>query len=396
MKSYFVTAVDSRGKTVSEVIMAENNLEIVQIIKNKQMYLLDYKETKSESDNISKLKMKSLVIFCRQLGTMVTSGIPIMQALDMLQSKADNSKTKKIFRNIYEEVQKGNSLSDAMKLQRGAFPDLLMNMIMAGELGGTLDKSLSRMSEHYEKEAKLANKIKSASIYPIVLGVVAVTVVLLLVVFVLPSITSMFDPKDMPASTRIMLGISDFILDNWIAILAIVVGLAVATRLSLKVRSVRVQFDKFKIFMPVIGKLVQTIYSARCARAFASLYSSGVQTLDMIETTSKVLGNAYLEDMFREVMTSVSQGDLISRAIANTGAFDPMLSSMIYIGEESGSLGELLNSTADYFDNEADSAIQRMVSMIEPAMIIVLGIVVGFIVLSIIQPIFSMYGAIGN
>jgi len=396
MKSYYVTAVDTRGKTVSEVIMAENNLEVVQIIKNKQMYLLEYKETKSESDNISKLKMKSLVIFCRQLGTMVTSGIPIMQALDMLQSKADNSKTKKIFRNIYEEVQKGNSLSDAMKLQRGAFPDLLMNMIMAGELGGTLDKSLSRMSEHYEKEARLANKIKSASIYPIILGVVAVAVVLLLVMFVLPSITSMFDPKDMPFSTKIMLGASNFLLDNWIAIIAIVVGIVVSIRMALKVRSVRVRFDKFKIFMPVMGKLVQTIYSARCARAFASLYSSGVQTLDMIETTSKVLGNAYLEDMFRDVMTSVSQGDLISRAIANTGSFDPMLSSMIYIGEESGSLGELLNSTADYFDNEADSAIQRMVSMIEPAMIIILGVVIGFIVLSIIQPIFSMYGAIGK
>jgi type IV pilus assembly protein PilC len=396
MKSYYVTAVDIRGKTVSEVIMAENNLEVVQIIKNKQMYLLDYKETKSESDNISKLKMKSLVIFCRQLGTMVTSGIPIMQALDMLQSKADNAKTKKIFRNIYEEVQKGNSLSDSMKLQRGAFPDLLLNMIMAGELGGTLDKSLSRMSEHYEKEARLANKIKSASIYPIILGVVAVTVVLLLVMFVLPSITSMFDPKDMPFSTKIMLGASNFLLDNWIAIFAVIIGSVVGIRLALKVRSVRVRFDKFKVFMPVLGKLVQTIYSARCSRAFSSLYSSGVQTLDMIETTSKVLGNAYLEDMFRDVMTSVSQGDLISRAIANTGSFDPMLSSMIYIGEESGSLGELLNSTADYFDNEADSAIQRMVSMIEPAMIIVLGIVIGFIVLSIIQPIFSMYGAIGN
>jgi type IV pilus assembly protein PilC len=395
MKSYYVTAVDTRGKTVSEVIMAENNLEVVQIIKNKQMYLLDYRETKSESDSISKLKMKSLVIFCRQLGTMVTSGIPIMQALDMLQSKADNAKTKKIFRNIYEEVQKGNSLSDAMKLQRGAFPDLLMNMVMAGELGGTLDRSLSRMSEHYEKEARLANKIKSASIYPIILGVVSVSVVLLLVMFVLPSITSMFDPKDMPFSTKIMLGASNFLLDNWIAIFAVIIGSVVGIRLALKVRSVRVRFDKFKVFMPVLGKLVQTIYSARCARAFASLYSSGVQTLDMIETTSKVLGNAYLEDMFRDVMTSVSQGDLISRAIANTGSFDPMLSSMIYIGEESGSLGELLNSTADYFDNEADSAIQRMVSMIEPAMIIVLGIVIGFIVLSIIQPIFSMYGAIG-
>lgn len=396
MKSYYVTAVDNRGKTVSEVIMAESNLEVVQIIKNKQMYLLEYKETKSESESITKLKMKSLVIFCRQLGTMVTSGIPIMQALDMLQSKADNAKTKKIFRNIYEEVQKGNSLSDAMKLQRGAFPDLLLNMIMAGELGGTLDRSLSRMSEHYEKEARLANKIKSASIYPAILAFVSVAVVLLLVMFVLPSITSMFSPEDMPFTTKIMLGASNFLLDNWLAILGVIIGLVVAFRLSLKVRTIRVKVDRFKIFMPVLGKLVQTIYSARCARAFASLYSSGVQTLDMIETTSKVLGNTYLEDMFRDVMTSVSQGDLISRSIANTGSFDPMLSSMIFIGEESGSLGELLNSTADYFDNEADSAIQRMVSMIEPVMIIVLGIVIGFIVLSIIQPIFSMYGAIGN
>jgi type IV pilus assembly protein PilC len=137
---------------------------------------------------------------------MVTSGIPIMQALDMLQSKADNAKTKKIFRNIYEEVQKGNSLSDSMKLQRGAFPDLLLNMVMAGELGWYFDRSLSRMSEHYEKEARLANKIKSASIYPIILGrCVSYSCACFLVMFVLPSITSMFDPKDMPFSTKIML-----------------------------------------------------------------------------------------------------------------------------------------------------------------------------------------------
>lgn len=322
---------------------------------------------------------------------MVTSGIPIMQALDMLQSKADNAKTKKIFRNIYEEVQKGNSLSAAMQIQEGVFPELLNNMIMAGELSGTLDLSLNRMAAHFEKEAKLRNKIRSASIYPSVLGVFSVAVVLALVTFVLPSITSMFPAERMPWTTTIILGFSDFLLSNWIVLVIGFVFLIITINLLLKIRDIRVQWDKFKLFMPIIGKLNQTIYSARAARSLSSLYSSGVQVLDMLETTGRVLGNVYLEDMFMEIIDKVSRGELISKSIAETGSFDPMLSSMIYVGEETGAIGDILDSTADYFDNEADSALQRMISLIEPMMIIVLGFVVGFIVLSIIQPIFQMY-----
>lgn len=395
MASYLVTAIDGRGKTVQEIINAETVQELNQTVKGRNLYLLEFKESKSESVSVTKLKVKSLVIFSRQLSTMIKAGIPIMQSLDMLQGKADNPKSRKIYRNVYEEVQKGNSLSDAMMVQKGAFPELLINMVQAGELGGTLDESLSRMSEHFEKEAKLSNKVKSASIYPAILGFISVAVVLLLVTFVLPTITSMFDPANMPWTTKILLTISDFILDNWIAIIGVLVFFIVAFKLMLNIREFRVQFDKFKLFMPIFGKLNQTVYSARAARAFSSLYSSGVQTLDMIETTGRVLGNAYLEEMFKDVITAVSRGEYISKAIQDTQSFDPMLSSMIFIGEESGSLGEILNSTADYFDNEADSAIQRMISMIEPVMIIVLGVIIGFIVISIIQPIFQMYGAAG-
>ena len=395
MASYLVTAVDTRGKTVQEFITAETSQELLQTVKGKNLYLLEYKESKSESVSVVKLKTKSLVVFSRQLGTMIRAGIPIMQALDMLQGKADSPKSRKIYRNVYEEVQKGNSLSDAMMSQKGAFPELLVNMVQAGELGGTLDDSLDRMSIHFEKEAKLSNKVKSASIYPAILGFVSVAVVLLLVTFVLPTITSMFDQENMPWTTKIILAVSDFILDNWIAIIGVLIFTIVTFRLMLNIREFRVQFDKFKLFMPIFGKLNQTVYSARAARAFASLYSSGVQTLDMIETTGRVLGNAYLEDMFKDVITAVSRGEYISKAIADTQSFDPMLSSMIFIGEESGSLGDILSSTADYFDNEADSAVQRMISLIEPVMIVVLGVVIGFIVVSIIQPIFQMYGAVG-
>lgn len=387
-----MTRVGKRSSNVFSVATVE---DLKKTMKEKDLYLIDYKEINPKEVLGKKLKTKNLVVFARQLSTMIKAGIPILQALDMLQSKADNKASKEIFRSIFENVQKGNSLSDSMMAQRGAFPDLLTNMVKAGEIGGTLDQSLSRMSEHYEKEAKLASKIKSASIYPGILATISVIVVLLLVTFVLPTITSMFDQSLMPASTKFILGISHFILNNWIALIVGLVVLIFAARLLIRIKSVKIEVDKLKLRLPVFGKLNRTVYSARCARAFASLYSSGVQTLEMIEITGQVLNNAYLEDKFDSVIEAVSRGDLISQAIERTEEFDRMLSSMIFIGEESGSLGDILSSTADYFDNEADAAIQRMVAMIEPIMIVVLGVVIGFIVISIMQPIFTMYGSVG-
>jgi len=395
MKTFQVTSMTRQGKKSNSIFSVASDEDLKKTMKEKDLYLIDYREINPKEVMGKKLSTKSLVVFSRQLSTMIAAGIPIIQALDMLQSKADNKRSKDIYRNIFENVQKGNSLSDSMLAQRGAFPDLLTNMVRAGELGGTLDQSLFRMSSHFEKEAKLSSKIKSASIYPAILGSVSVIVVLLLVTFVLPTITSMFDPALMPASTKIILGVSHFLLNNWIALIMGLIALIVGLKLALKVKSVKISFDKMKLRLPIFGKLNRTVYSARCARAFASLYSSGVQTLDMIETAGKVLNNTYLQDKFEGVLEGVSRGDLISQAIEQTQEFDQMLSSMIYIGEESGSLGEILSSTADYFDNEADAALQRMVAMIEPIMIVILGFVIGFIVISIMQPIFTMYGSVG-
>ena len=342
MKSYQIKAVDISGKNVNDLIYANDVSELIQLVKNKSLFLVEYRETKSSTQSISKLPTKSLVVFCRQLGTMIGAGIPIMQSLNMLLEKADTPKSKRIYRNVYEEVQKGNSLSAAMQSQEGVFPELLFNMIQAGELGGTLDQSLKRMANHYEKEAKLKNKVKSASIYPMVLGIFAILVVLGLVTFVLPTITQMFNPDQIPTSTRIILAFSDFLISNWIAIIFVIIILITSLRLLLKIRSVKLQWDKFKLFMPIIGRLNQTIYSARAARALSSLYSSGVQILDILETTSRVLDNVYLEDMFLQIIDKVSRGELISKSIAETQSFDPMLSSMIYVGEETGTIGEIL------------------------------------------------------
>ena len=211
MRSFHITAVDVKGKTIEDIVSAESTQELTQIVKGRNLFLLEYKEGTAASDSITKLKIKSLVVFSRQLGTMVASGIPIIQALDMLQSKADNRKAKQIFSNIYEEVQKGNSLSKAMQMQKGAFPELLTNMVMAGEMGGTLDQSLKRMSEHYKKEQKLNNKIRTASIYPAILGIVSIAVILMLVTFVLPTITGMFPAENIPWTTKIILGFSNLL-----------------------------------------------------------------------------------------------------------------------------------------------------------------------------------------
>jgi len=273
---------------------------------------------------------------------------------------------------------------------------LLVNMILAGEAGGTLDSAMNRMADHFDKEMKLSNKVKAALVYPIILSVLAISVVLLLVTFVLPTITNMFPAEQMPATTKILLAFSDFIIHQWYFIILFLIIVIIGGRLVFRLPEVRYEVDRILLTMPIIGKLNRTIYSARCARTFASLYLSGVQALDMIDITGKVLGNTFLVRRFDEVISLVSRGEYISKAIANTESFDPMLSSMLFIGEESGSLGDILLKTADYFDGESETALQRMVALIEPLMLVIMGIIIAFIVISIMQPIFTMYNNVGN
>lgn len=393
---YRFTAVDSSGNTVNDTLTADSLENLMHQIHIKGLFCLEYQEIGVNTAIASKLNTKSLVIFCRQLGTMLNSGIPISKALHLIQDKVDNMRAKKVFSQLYEDVQKGNSLSIAMQLQPGMFPNLLVNMILAGEAGGTLDAAMNRMADHFDKEHKLQNKIKQALVYPVILSVVATMVVLILVTFVLPTITKMFDAKLMPPTTRILIAFSGFLIHQWYIVLIFLALVIIGGRLLFRLPAVKYEYDRLLLELPVIGKLNRTIYSARCARTFASLYLSGVQALDMIEITGKVLGNSYLIKRFDEVITSVSRGEFISKAIEDTKSFDPMLSSMLYIGEEAGSLGDILMKTADYFDGESETALSRLIALIEPAMLIIMGILIAFIVISIMQPIFQMYNSVGN
>ena len=394
MKSYQVKAIDKNGKLLKNIVTLDREEDVFSLLKENEQLLVDIKRVNKANRN--KLKNVDLIIFTRQLSSMIEAGVAILKGINIIQNSTTNVKAKRLYNNLSSEIQRGNALSNAMMKQGGAFPEILINMVAAGEMGGTLEKSLSLMSNHFEKEQKLINKVKSASTYPIILGVVSVAVVLLLMTFVLPTITVMFDESNLPPLTAFVMGISDFILAYWyLMIIGTFLSISLFTYL-MSVPAFRLRVDQALLKLPVIGKLNRTIYSARCARSFASLYLSGIQTLQMIESTAKILNNSHIELLFDEVVLKVSQGESISNAIEAMHVFDPMLASMVNVGEETGSLGDILAKTADYFDGEAENALSKMVALIEPIMLIVMGIIIGVIVVSVVQPMFGMYDLIGK
>lgn len=395
MKSFYVTAVNSRGKTVNDTIFSEDESSVKHIAAKRGLLVTSVKEIDVNTSSVKKLKTKDLVIFCQQLSTMINSGVSLLKALELVQDKTQSKKTKEVYRSLYEEVQKGNTLSLSMIAQRGVFPPYLINMIAAGEKGGTMNRSLTEMANYYEKDARLTRMIKGAAMYPAILATISVIVVIILVTVVLPSITDILPPDELPWTTAMLMSFSNFLITKWYIIILSIIGIIFGTRQLLKSNKIRYEFDKVKLKIPVVGKLLKTIYSSRVASSMSSMYSSGVSTLTMIEETSRVIGNEYLRVLFTEVYEKVGRGEKISTAIEETEAFEPMLHSMISIGEESGSLTSILQSTSKYFDEEADTATSGLVALLEPVMIVVMGVTVAFIVISIIQPIFQMYDSVG-
>jgi type IV pilus assembly protein PilC len=393
MKFYKVTAINSSGAKKTEIIASDNVEEIYETLKERSLFLVEYKQVAKSGRN--KIKTKELIIFTRQLSAMIDAGVSILKSITIIQNSTKDLKVKKLYSNLTQEIQKGNSLSVAMRKQGGSFPDILINMVVAGEIGGTLERSLLLMSAHFEKEQKLKNKIKGASTYPIILAVIATAVVILLMTFVLPTLTQMFDPGKLPPLTSFVMGISHFLTGYWFIYIPALIIMVFGSAALLRLPPVRLKYDQFILRMPVIGPLNQTIYSARCARSFASLYLSGIQTIPMIQSTAQILGNSYIEGLFDEVVLRVSHGEVISQALEDMGVFDPMLCSMVNVGEETGALGDILIRTADYFDEEADTALTKMVALVEPIMLVVMGVVIGVIVVSVIQPMFGIYDQIG-
>lgn len=385
LKNFTYIAKDYNGKKIKGTFQAEGSQELVNHIVDKGLFLVSYSEGISlkNENKVHKLKTKELSITCRQLSSMMTSGLTLMKSLDILYKQQENKVSRACWQAIYEDVQKGQSFSDALKAQSGVFPDFFVSMVNAGEASGTLDTVMNRMSEHYAKENKLKNKVRGALIYPIILLSVSLIVVIGLFTLIMPKFKEMLGDKNLPTITKVMFGFSEFITSKWYIVLIIVAAIIFGVIYCFRDHEIRKKIDRHIIKSRMIGKLVTKVYTGRFARSLSSLYSSGIPMVEAIERSSAILGNTYIAEQFVQVVDDVKQGGSLSNAIQKTEVFEPMFCSMIFVGEESGTLDDILAKTADFYEEESDSAIGRLVSMIDPILIIFLGIIIGIVVLSI-------------
>lgn len=394
MKTFTYVAKDTAGKTQKGTMEAENGQEVLAKIHEQGWFCVSYNENLgSGNKGIYKFSTKELSFCCRQLAAMMSSGLTIVKALDILYKEQEKKGAMQCWLDIYEEVQKGATFTEALETKNGAFPDFFVSMVGAGESSGSLDVTMNRLSEHYANENKTGNKVKSAMMYPIILGVLCIVMVIGMFTLILPTFADMMEPEDMSVLSRALMAFSNFLIKRWYVLVIVIVVLIVVIKYGLKIDSVRLKFDKLKLKAPMVGKLVGKIYTGRFARTLSSLYSSGIPMVECLERSSKVLGNRYIDNCFIQVIDEVKQGQPLSTSIQKTEVFESMFCSIIYVGEESGALDDILAKSADYYEEEADSAITRLVSLMEPLMIIIMGVAIGLCLAAIFP---MLYGSMGN
>lgn len=391
MQKYSYQALTPDGKTIRGTMIANNDEELRQLVAKAGNTVIKFTKLASDTEGSKALPLKEVGNFCSQLGAILKAGLPLASALDMLYGKTEKGVLKTSIGKIYEMVQKGNSLSDALAAQGKAYPPLMLNMVKAGEMSGDLDRTLNKLSDHFAKEMKTANAVKAALRYPKMLAIITLAVVVLMVAFVLPKLTSTMSPESLPGLTKALLGLSDFILDNFIFIAIGVVFLIIIIPMIKSIEKVSYTLDKWKVTFPKVGKLMKMIYTARFARSLATLYDGGIQLIDAMQMCTAIVDNAYVSEKMEDAIYRVKKGESISKAMGSIDVFDPMLTSMIFVGEESGVLGEVLIRVADYFDEESDNATKALTSLLEPIMLIVMAGIIVLIILSILLPMFSSY-----
>ncbi len=396
MKSFSYVARNTAGKQVKGKISAEDEREFNAKLKEKGLNLISYEENEDGAKKtIKKFKTKELAFNCRQLAAMLTSGLTLVKALDILSKEQPTEAAKEVWQSVYENVQKGESFSSSLEMYKGVFPSFLISMVAAGESSGSLDVIMQRMSDHYAKENKMNNTIKGALTYPIILLILCVAIVIALFTFIMPTFADMFESPDaMPPLTRVMMGFSASLTDYWFIYVGVVAAIIVAATYVLKIPSTRLKWDKLIIKGPGFGPLVVKVYTARFARTLSSLYSSGIPMVECLQRSSDILGNRYISECFENVIDEVKQGETLSASIQRTEIFDSMFCSIIYVGEEAGALDSILAKTSDYYDEEADSAVGRLVGLLEPVMIIFMGIAVGLVVASVLPALYGSFESI--
>ncbi|MEI7482216.1 MAG: type II secretion system F family protein [Elusimicrobiota bacterium] len=340
----------------------------------------------------AKVNNSDVVIFSRQLSTLVSAGVPIVQGLNILEAQAENPAFKTVVTGLRADIESGLSIADAMRKHPQAFTELYVSMIKAGEVGGILDIILERLSAYLESSEALKAKVKSAMMYPAVVGGVAFLITIFLILFVIPVFKDIFSGfgAELPLPTRIMIGISDALRHNILYILAVLGGAGWGVKKYINTEKGQEKIDEISLNLPVVGILLKKVAIAKFTRTLGTLIKSGVPILQGLETVAKTAGNKIIERAIYKSRDSIKEGGRIADPLKNANIFPPMVIQMISVGEETGGLDNMLNKIADFYDQEVDTAVKGLTSMIEPLIMVIMGFVIGAIVISMFMPMFSM------
>lgn len=393
MPLYAYTAASMGGKNIKGKSEAGDINQLRDRLKAQQLFLIDSEELDVRVHN-KRMKLPDVSDFCRQIGSMLGSGITLVKSMSILLMRDLKPKQIALYTELFQNVKRGTPLSDSMEALGGAFPDLLINMIRAGEESGNMDRTCMRMAEHYEKEHRLNANVKSALAYPCFLMVILTLAVIGIFTFIMPNFMALFENMELPLPTKIVVAISDFITGKWYILLTIVGALGLLIAFLLTNPRTRVRIDKFLVHFGKVGKLLKIIYTSRFCRTLNSLYSSGMSIIQCLQISKSIIGNSYISSQFDDMIRKVRQGVSLSTAISEVDGFDKKLYSTILIGEESGRLDELLEATADSYDYESEIALKKLTSMIEPLLIVTMALVIGFVFISVMLPIYNLYSSL--
>lgn len=398
MPLYEYKAVTRKGNSITGTYETYEKSDVISMLRDKGYYPVQIKRLQKRDRPIvsrgmpRKMPVKALMVFCRQFSTVINAGVPILTGLDILRKQTENARLRHALDSLYEEVQKGKSLSGVMGMHEDVFPEIFVSMVMAGETSGTLGRVLERMAVHYEKEYSIKQKVKNALIYPSLIGIVALMVIIFLVVAVLPVFASMFQQMgaELPFLTKLLIGFSYVVRKYFALIIPGLIGFLFFIGWYFNTVQGKRRFDALMLRAPLIGNTNKKMFAARFSRTLSTLISNGIPLLQALEITGSVVDNATLQEDIERVKGDIEQGEGLAGPLKRIKDFPPMLACMAEVGENTGTLGHTLEKVADFYDQETENAMKRMTVLIEPVIIIVMAIAVAFIVLAVIIPMIDI------
>lgn len=402
MPGYFYIVADKAGKEKRGKMEANNRDAAKELLKKDGYVILSLEEQSQQFDmNFTfgrKLKPRDLSVFCRQFVSILEAGVAMKEALAMLEEQTENKTLKKYIAEVLTNIEKGNSLADAMRGESHVFPPMLINMVEAGESSGNLEMAFSRMAEQFEKEAKLKATVRKATVYPIVLIFACIGVIGVMLLYVIPIFIDMFKEIDMemPAFTMFVMGLSEWAGTHVYIIVGAAVAIFVAYQAYYRTEGGRKNIDRIKMKMPLFGQLVVKSNCSRFARTASTLLAAGVPMIDCLDIVSRIVNNIHYSMAIQNAREEVMKGIPLSEPLRDAGIFPPMVYHMTGIGEETGNIEQMLNKLADYYDEEVEITTQTILAAMEPLIIVFMAVVVGSLVIASILPIAAMYEGLDN